>query len=221
MVFSIILKYTIATLLISLIFGVTVSSSIVIKKAFKKDVISPYLFQLWSLIIFIIIWIYYKPDVQIFNTYNLLFWKNILLFLIAVVPASLIAAQGIKMKRTKPILMQFIDGASMEIPMRLLVQNLFFILGINVLLFNSLSLGILLNAIIWVQFILVQEAIGGRKITKAILPEVAASFWFSIWVGILYKDTGNILMPMLAHGLQRIVTHNIHQSYRSTYEEME
>lgn len=64
--------------------------------------------------------------------------------------------------------------------MRLLAQNLFVILGINMIVYKSISLDILMNAAIFVQFIIVQQVTQGRMITTAILPEVTASFWFSI-----------------------------------------
>ncbi len=211
------LKYIVVSFLISLIFGATVSTSLIIKKVFKKDRVSNYLFQFWSLVAFVVIWIYFKPGIQIFNVQNLLSWESILLFIIAVIPTSIVAYQAYKLKpnyRFKFI--YFIDGASMEIPMRLLVQNLFVILGLDTFLLYSLSLEILLNAIIWVQFIIVQEVIEGRKITRGILPEIISSFWFSIWVGILFKITGNIVIPMIAHGLQRFTTYKISQRFGKT-----
>lgn len=214
MFFGIMLKYIIVSILISLIFGATVSSSLIIKKVFKKEQVSNYLFQFWSLVAFILIWIYFKPGIQIFNVHNLLIWENILLTIMAVIPTSIVAYQGYKFKPNYQFkFMYFLDGASMEIPMRLLVQNLFFILGLDAFLLYFLSLEILLNAIIWVQFIIVQEIIEGRKITRGILPEIIASFWFSIWVGILFKITGNIVVPMIAHGLQRFATYKISQRF--------
>lgn len=214
---EIILKYITVSILISLIFGATVLSSLIIKKVFKKERISPYLFQFWSLVAFVIIWIYFKPDIAIFNIQNLLSWENILLIIIAVIPTSIVAYGGHKFKPNYQFkFIYFLDGASMEIPMRLLVQNLFVILGLNTFLLYSLSLDTLLNAIIWVQFIIVQEVIEGKKITKKILPEVVASFWFSIWIGILFKNTGNIVIPMIAHGLQRHITYKISQRFGKT-----
>lgn len=218
MVTTIIFKYICVSVLISLIFGATVFLSSIIKKEFKNDYIIRYLFQLWSLLLFIIIWIYLKPNISIFSTLNLLSLKNLLLIIMTIIPTSIIAYQGRKMKPRKTFIFRdFLNGASMEIPQRLLVQNLFIILGANHVVFYSLSLDILLNAIIWVEFILVQEVIQGKKITSAILPEVIASFWFSIWVGILYKDTGNIIIPMLVHGLQRILTNKIYERFGKRY----
>ncbi len=212
--FAIILKYISVSILISLIFGLTVSTALIIKKVLKKDFISSYLFQLWSLILFIIILIYYKLNISIFNTYNLFNCKNILLFLISIVSTSAISYQSNKFKPTYSLkLKHFLDGASMEIPQRLLAQNLFVTLGINMTIYGLIPLNIILNAIIWIQFIIVQEIIQGRKISTAILPKIIASFWFSICIGILYKDTGNIVIPMIAHGLQRVCTYKISEKF--------
>lgn len=209
----IILKFVIVSIIVSFLFGMTVLSSSIIKKKFRKDYISPYLFQIWSLILFIIIWYYFKSELYIFNTSNLLNLNNLLFFLMAVVPTSIIVYLGNKLKPTTPIGDGFLKGASMEILQRLLGQNLFVLLGANITLFGTFTLDIFLNALIWIQFIIVQEVMGGKKVSSAILPEVIASFWFSIWVGILYIDTGNIIMPMLAHGLERILAYKIREKF--------
>lgn len=216
MILDITLKYMMVSIVISIIFGLTVLLSLLIKKRFKNEILNPYLFQLLSLCLFVIIWIKYKSNISILSTFNLLNWKNILLIFIAIVPASLIVYKG---KKDKPnsAFENFLSGISMEIPQRLLVQNLFVILGVNSVIYMDLSLDIFLNSIIWIQFIAVQEIIYGRKITKKVAPEIFASFWFSIWVGILYRNSGNILLPMLSHGLQRILTYNIY-SFKSIYQ---
>lgn len=214
MIINLIHKYIVISILISLIFGASVFSSFMIKKLSKQYRQVPYLFQFWSLMVFMLIWKAYKPDIQVFNFSTLLTWRNIVLIFLAVVPTAIIAYHGSKIKPMDRFrLRNFLDGASMEIPMRLLVQNLFVILGINRIIYKSISLDILMNAVIWVQFIIVQQIIQGKPITSAVLPEVTASFWFSILAGILYKDTGNIIVPMFAHGLQRMVTYNIRKEF--------
>lgn len=212
--FIIIFKYFIVSIVVSLIFGVVVLSDSIIKKRFKKNLIGPYLFQLWSLILFVAIWTYYKAEISVLNMNNLLNWNYLLLLLMSIVPTSIIVYQNNNIKPNHQFkLKHFLNGASMEIPQRLLIQNLFVILGINIVIYGPLSLSILLNATIWVQFIMVQEIISGNKITKALLPEIIASFWFSIWIGILYNEMGNIIIPMLAHGLQRYATYMMKMRY--------
>ncbi|NKF08448.1 hypothetical protein J1C67_13670 [Clostridium gasigenes] len=62
---------------------------------------------------------------------------------------------------------------------------------------------------IWGQFIIVQEFICGIKVTTKIIPKVIAS----IGVGILYSITGNIIVPMIAPGLEIRLDHWIKQNF--------
>lgn len=199
-----ILKYILVSLLISIIFGLTLLSHKAIIKLNRYDFLTPYFFQLWSLLIFIILYFYYEPKIKIFEVTNLATFKNILLIIISVIPTSFIVYLGNPVKPNKKFgLTNFLNGVSMEIPQRLLIQNMFTLLNLDIIIYGSITLPILLNAIIWVQFIIVQEIINGRKVSKKILPEIISSIWFSIWVGILYSISGNILLPMLTHGLER------------------
>ncbi|MBB6621962.1 hypothetical protein [Clostridium gasigenes] len=208
MIGSIILKYILISILISLIFGITVLTNNITNKINRGKLINPYSFQLGSLLIFIVIWFFNKSKIEIFEVSRLVNWDNIVLMLITIIPTSVIVYWK-NTDRTEKLfrLVDFLDGASMEIPQRLLVQNMFVILNVNTIIYGSMTLAIVLNSLIWVQFIIVQEFICGRKVTKKIMPEVIASIWFSIWVGILYSISGNIIVPMIAHGLERMVAH--------------
>ena len=205
MFFDMIGKYIIVSMVVVLVYGMDVLSTEIIKKFYKKDFIDSYLFQFWSLILFIIVWHFNSSKLSVFRVPNLLSLKNVLLIFISIIPTSIIVC-GRKIRSSKP-LEKFVDGMSMEVPQRLLVQNLFIVLGINTVIYGELTLGILLTALIWVQFIVIQEIIIKNKITFNVIPELIASFWFSIWVGILYSMTGNIVIAMGTHGLERIVAY--------------
>jgi hypothetical protein len=212
---SIILKYILISILISLIFGITVLSDKITNKINRGKFISPYFFQLWSLLIFIALWFFNKSKIEIFEVSRLINWDNVVLMLMAVIPTSVIVYLGNTSRTKIPFgLVDFINGASMEIPQRVLVQNMFVILNVDIIIYGAMTLGIFLNSLIWVQFIIVQEFICGRKITKEIMPEIIASAWFSIWVGILYSISGNIIVPMIIHGLERMVTYWLKQNFR-------
>lgn len=199
----IILKYILVSILISIIFGLTVLSQKIVSKF-----INSYLFQTWSLLIFIPFWFFNKSKIEIFEVSKLANLNNIVLILIAVIPTSFIVYFGNPIKPRKTFgIVDCISGASMEIPQRLLVQNVFIILNLNTIIYGSLTLAIPLNALIWVQFIIVQEFINGRKLSMKILHEIIASTWFSIWVGILYSISGNIILAMIAHSCQRMITY--------------
>lgn len=220
MIVSIILKYILISILIFLIFGVTVLSDKITEKVSWGKFISKYSFQLWSLLIFIIVWLFNKYKVQVFKFSNLADFRNIVLMLLAVIPTSLIVSLGNKSGTKKAFrLADFMDGASMEIPQRLLVQNMFVIFNINVTIYGRLTLAILLNSLIWAQFIIIQEFINGKKVTSKNIPEIVASVWFSIWDGILYSITGNIIAPMFTHGLERIMSYWMKQNLGKTKKE--
>jgi len=214
MIGSIILKYIFISVLISLIFGLTVLSDKITNKINRGKFIGPYFFQLWSLLIFIVFWFFNKPKIDIFEVSRLGNWYNIMLMLIAVIPTSIIVYLGSTSRTKKAFtLVDFINGASMEIPQRLLVQNMFVILNVNMIIYGSMTLAIFLNSLIWVQFIIVQEFICGRKITRKIIQEIIASVWFSVWVGILYSISGNIIVPMITHGFERMGAYWLKQNF--------
>ncbi len=207
MILKVIGKYIIISMVICFLYGINILSIVTLRKFYKEDFKGSYLFQLWSLVLFLIIWYLSPLEIFVFEVHNLWSLKNILLIFVAVIPTSIIIYKG-KSKLNNP-LKNFLNGATMEIPQRLLTQNLFAILGVNTVVYGELTSGIVLNALIWVQFIIVQEIINKKKISFKIVSEITASFWFSIWVGILYSITGNIVIAMVTHGLQRVVTHEI------------
>lgn len=214
MIINIVVKYILISIVICLLYGIQVLSTNVIIKYYNKSFKGSYLFQFWSLIFFIIVWKVNPSTINFLEMHSLWNFKNIVLILICVLPTSIIAYQVKKYKPNNLFKIgNFLNGASMEIPQRLLVQNLFIVLGVNTVIYGQITLSILLNALIWVQFIIVQELMEGNRISPPIIFESIASFWFSIWVGIIYVNTGNIVVAMLTHGLQRIVTYWIRQKF--------
>lgn len=214
MIINIVLKYIMISIVICLLYGIQVLSTNVIIKYYKESFKGSYLFQFWSLIFFIIVWKMNPSTINFLEMRSLWNFKNIVLILICVLPTSIIAYQVKKCKPNNPFKIgNFLNGASMEIPQRLLVQNLFIVSGVNTVIYGPITLSILLNALIWVQFIIVQEVMNGNRISPPIIFESIASFWFSIWVGIIYVNTGNIVVAMLTHGLQRMVTYWIRQKF--------
>jgi len=125
---------------------------------------------------------------------------------VASIPATIITVLFRPQPNAKlPLGINIADGMAMEVLMRLLVQNLFLIVGATTVVFGEVNLAILLTALIFPQFMLIQDKFQRNPITLKLLPEIIASIWFSIWVGVLYFTTGNILLPMIAHGLERLL----------------
>jgi len=213
MFLDLVIKYIAISIIICFLSGVNTLLTIVIDKFYKDRFKGRDLFQFWSLILFLIVWYLNPSKISVLKTHNLFNLSNIALIIISVIPTSIIVYKS-GVKSSDP-LKKFLNGASMEIPQRLLVQNLFIILGLNKVIYGELTLGIFLNAMIWVQFIIIQEVMINKKITFEIVPEITASFWFSIWVGMLYSITGNIAIAMFTHGLQRIVTYIFREKLRN------
>mgnify|MGYP006302875313 CR=1 FL=1 len=213
MIFSIVIKYIIVSAIICFLYGLNILSNMVIQKFNKNNSKGSYLFQLWSLVLFLIVWYLWPSKIFVFKTYNVINMVNIGLILISIIPTSIIVYKS-KVLFSEP-LKKVLNGASMEIPQRLLVQNLFVVLGINKVIYGELTLAILLNAVIWLQFIIIQEIMTKKKVSFEIMPDIIASFWFSIWVGILYSITGNIVITMFTHGLQKLLTYILRKKLKN------
>jgi len=149
---------------------------------------------------------YYPDSFPVANKISVGESRNLILLLVAVLPAAIITVLFKPQSNAKlPLVINIADGMAMELLMRLLVQNLFLIAGATTVVFGEVNLAILFTALIFPQFMLIQDKFQRNPITLKILPELIASMWFSIWVGVLYFTTGNILLPMIAHGLERLL----------------
>lgn len=203
---DIIWSYLIATLSIFVMFGLAVLGS----KYIRWDKVNRFLFPLAGGLLFIILNFISVRQIRVLHIKTLLDVSNLLLIVLAVIPTSFIMFMADNNKPTEPFkIEEFLNGVSMEIPQRLYTQNLFFILCNRWFIHESFHLGILLNAILWVQFILLQQVMGGGKMTKVVVLEALASFWFSLVAGLLYFHTGNIVIVMATHGLQRYTKHGV------------
>ncbi len=197
---NVILGYLIVFVIICGVFGLTIITG----NLFKVEVLKRYLLQIWSFLIFSIVYAVSSLNIRVFDFRNSMSFNNLLLALLAIFPTVIIIYYSDKSKPdNKFIHYDFLDGAVMEIPQRLLAQNLFLVMIGSFQILGFIEISILLNAILWVQFILMQEVLNKRKLSNKVVLEIIASLWFSIFIGILYYRTGNILVPMLCHGLER------------------
>lgn len=210
MIIKVLSAYMLVTATIILIYGLMMLSVGVVKKLSRGSCNGNYLFQLWGLVIVLIIYSLYPSNINFFQTENIFTWNTLFLIIMSVIPTSLIVMYREGTNPLKPFsIKHFLDGASMEIPQRLLSQNLLIIFCENIFKFKALPLMVILNGFIWVQFILIQEIIIYRKISIKIMPDIISSFWFSIWIGIFYMYTGNIIIVMLTHGLERYTAYSL------------
>lgn len=201
-----VISYVIATVIVFMMFGLTVLMSPKVKNQRAKG----FLFQMWGLILCIPLILIYPEEIKFFGYENIFDITTVCFILLAIVPTSVIMFFSDKKKPSKPFKWsEFSQGASMEIPQRLLVQNLFVVLCNYVIWGEYVQIGIILNALLWAQFIILQAVMNEKVISKTTIIEVCASMWFSIVVGILYYITGNIMVAMFTHGAQRFVKHRV------------
>src|SRR5690606_2234325 len=111
-----------------------------------------FVLALASLIVVCLLKVFYFKSFSIIGTVQLLRWQVVTKIIISAVPAAILAFLA-KPRQTsnRSLKVNMATGMVMEIPMRLLVQNLFNIFGATSLLYGSLTLSILLTAIIWSQ----------------------------------------------------------------------
>lgn len=115
-------------------------------------------------------------------------------------------------KGCKELLIYALDGVLMEIPQRLMMQSFIYgmlkVLGVELLNLYS----IIATAIIWCMGILMQNFLAGQHLDKDIITDVLASFVFSIGIGYVYQRTGFIVITMIAHFSERILSSYVYAS---------
>lgn len=72
-------------------------------------------------------------------------------------------------------------------------------------------IAIVMNTVLWVQYILIQDFLSGISINRATINKIIASACFSIGIGYLYASSGSILLTMLGHGMERILSELLHR----------
>lgn len=116
----------------------------------------------------------------------------------------------------KDLLLFGLDGILMEIPQRLMMQSFLWYLleiwGVE----NATVLSIFANAVVWCLGILTQCFMGKKKIDYDVYIELISSFVFSIGIGIVLARTELILLTMLAHFCERILSSLIFLCKRCT-----
>lgn len=111
-----------------------------------------------------------------------------------------------KNRKGKDLLLWGIDGMLMEIPQRLMMQS--FVYGILKLL-GVLSLTIytiIATSIIWCMALGMQTILSKKTFGKDVFIDILASFVFSLGIGYVYQQTGLIVISMIAHFFERILS---------------
>lgn len=99
-----------------------------------------------------------------------------------------------------------LDGMVMEIAQRLMMQPFVYWLLYHFHIPCPTQCTVLITAIVWCLGILTQQLICKYDLNRAFAVEMLASFVFSIGVGYIFQKSGFILLTMLAHALERILS---------------
>lgn len=200
----ILLSLVLGFALCGILFGFTI---VLINTRVKVD--GQFLMPIVSIIPVIILLIITRRN--IFNLYNIfdgISWIILIITNIIVIKLITLNSSNLILSR-KTIFVNGLEGLMMEIPQRLLMQNFIFSLLSYWKVNNSNIWCILINANIWCLGILVQALIMKRNLHKALFIEILSSFIFSIGIGYVFMRTELILLPMIAHFAERIISKSI------------
>lgn len=200
----ILICYIIASISFVVLFALQYLSTLLLNKLHPQAKIAQYLLQIWCLIAFVLLYLFGGLNGRVLSFNHFFAVINVIYILAAVLPTAIIISsrKDTAHKKSEWILL----GITMEIPQRLFMQNFFFVLLGKFIPYTIWWLPILLNALLWAQFILIQEKMYRNKLKASTVLEIISSVWFSIMVGILYEYTDNILLPMMAHGCERALS---------------
>ncbi|WP_291579467.1 hypothetical protein [Clostridium sp. UBA6640] len=201
--------YIIASLIASIVFGLQILILMLFKKTNINTKLSKYVFQLLFLVAFFILYFNAPVKVPVLNIVGIFTFKNIIIFLVTIFLTSYIVSFE---KCEKHNFFEWsLLGISMEIPQRLFMQTFFMIVLRNMKLNNADLISILLNTILWIQFIFAQDIICGQKINRSVIPKILSSVCFSLGMGMLYVWSGCIIVTMIGHGTERILSDKLRE----------
>jgi hypothetical protein len=205
----IVLWFLVAFLIGGIIFGCSTLLQSFFNKSKRFKWLISYSFPICSIIPVVVLFLVTPREVTVLNFSGFLDLTNFALFILAfLVPALIITFKAKKLTNVSKgvVVNEFISGAAMEIPQRLFMQT-FFVVILSVYHINHGEvIAIFLNALIWCLFILTQAIILKQKFNAQFMIEEVTSFIFSVIVGFLFMRSNLILYPMLAHGMERIIS---------------
>lgn len=104
----------------------------------------------------------------------------------------------------KSLLLYGLDGALMEVPQRWMMQA-FVILLLRLFGLDELY-SIPITALVWCASICMQLALQKGKFTKKVVIDLVSSFVFSFGIGLVFIRANFIVMTMLAHFSERLLS---------------
>lgn len=94
----------------------------------------------------------------------------------------------------------------MEIPQRLMMQSFVWYLLKLSNVEDAMYISIIITAIVWCCSIFIQMRLSKNKLNKKIVIELLSSFVFSMGIGYLFAYSGFIVLSMVAHFIERILS---------------
>lgn len=147
--------------------------------------------------------------------------QNINVYIIAIVTIVITTAiitrkKSIKHKKGKDMLIWGLDGLLMEIPQRLMMQSFVYgilkLLGVSSLNFYT----IIATGLIWCMGIVMQTFLFKKQFDENVIFDILSSLVFSLGIGYVYQQTGLIVISMIAHFCERILSCHIFSKHPNT-----
>ncbi len=111
-----------------------------------------------------------------------------------------------KCRKGKDLLIWGLDGILMEIPQRLMMQSFVYgilkLLGVSSINFYT----IIATALIWCMGIGMQTVLAKKPLDGDLFFDILSSFIFSLGIGYVYQQTGLIVITMMAHFSERVLS---------------
>jgi heme/copper-type cytochrome/quinol oxidase subunit 4 len=209
-IIKILITYLLGFTLSVLLFALSFVASNKIKKE-KLKYVFPFLMPIVAIVPTLIVLTKIDMKDRVFNISAItdgVCWSVLLITVLVV--AFLISMKSKRTKMTsKEILANGLSGMTMEIPQRLLMQTLLYMLLKLWEVSNAGFLSYLLNAFVWCTGIIVQALLDREAFNKDLFLDVFASFLFSIGIGYVFMRSGLIILPLIAHFMERIVSKTI------------
>lgn len=205
----ILIWYIVASLTVMIGVGVQALTSMLFNKINFTSKVVQFIFPLCFLGMFFMMNALSPVRIPVLNIAGIFSLKNLIILSATVVITSFIVSFE---KSEKHNLFEWcIQGVAMEIPQRLFMQTFFMIVLRTMGIENADWIAVLMNSVLWIQFIIIQDIMCGQKVNRKAIPKVLSSLVFSLGTGVLYVSSGCIVLTMFAHGAERIMSEKLRE----------
>ena len=111
-----------------------------------------------------------------------------------------------KRKTAKDMAISAVDGCCIELVQRLMMQPLLSWLLVRFQVPGAEWVAVVLTGLVWCLGIVTEYVLEKQPFDRALAIELLASFAFSLGVGYAFQRSGFIVLTMLAHALERVLS---------------